>query len=197
MAKIIIATRNSKKLSEIEVLMKDAKLEFCSQLDFDLKSCDEPYDTFIENALAKARYASKNTGLPAIADDSGICVDILKGKPGIHSARYAGKSATDEKNIKKLLKVLNDEINRKAHFHCSIVFIRNHLDPEPVITEGFWYGEILKEMKGSNGFGYDPIFLDYKTEKSAAELNSKVKNRISQRAQALQKINLKLKMIYD
>ena len=197
MAKIIIATRNSKKLSEIEVLMKDAKLEFCSQLDFDLKSCDEPYDTFIENALAKARYASKNTGLPAIADDSGICVDILKGKPGIHSARYAGKSATDEKNIKKLLKVLNDEINRKAHFHCSIVFIRNPLDPEPVITEGFWYGEILKEMKGSNGFGYDPIFLDYKTEKAAAELNSKVKNRISHRAQALQKLKLKLKMIYD
>ena len=197
MAKIIIATRNSKKLSEIEVLMKDAKLEFCSQLDFDLKSCDEPYDTFIENALAKARYASKNTGLPAIADDSGICVDILKGKPGIHSARYAGKSATDEKNIKKLLKVLNDEINRKAHFHCSIVFIRNHLDPEPVIAEGFWYGEILKEMKGSNGFGYDPIFLDYKTEKAAAELNSKVKNRISHRAQALQKLKLKLKMIYD
>ena len=197
MAKIIIATRNSKKLSEIEVLMKDFKLEFCSQLDFDLKSCDEPYDTFIENALAKARYASKNTGLPAIADDSGICVDILKGKPGIHSARYAGKSATDEKNIKKLLKVLNDEINRKAHFHCSIVFIRNHLDPEPVIAEGFWYGEILKEMKGSNGFGYDPIFLDYKTEKAAAELNSKVKNRISHRAQALQKLKLKLKMIYD
>ena len=197
MAKIIIATRNSKKLSEIEVLMKDAKLEFCSQLDFDLKSCDEPYDTFIENALAKARYASKNTGLPAIADDSGICVDILKGKPGIHSARYAGKSATDEKNIKKLLKVLNDEINRKAHFYCSIVFIRNHLDPEPVIAEGFWYGEILKQMKGSNGFGYDPIFLDYKTEKAAAELNSKVKNRISHRAQALQKLKLKLKMIYD
>ena len=197
MAKIIIATRNSKKLSEIEVLMKDAKLEFCSQLDFDLKSCDEPYDTFIENALAKARYASKNTGLPAIADDSGICVDILKGKPGIHSARYAGKSATDEKNIKKLLEVLNDEINRKAHFHCSIVFIRNHLDPEPVIAEGFWYREILKQMKGSNGFGYDPIFLDYKTEKAAAELNSKVKNRISHRAQALQKLKLKLKMIYD
>ena len=105
MAKIIIATRNSKKLSEIEVLMKDSKLEFCSQLDFDLKSCDEPYDTFIENALAKARYASKNTGLPAIADDSGICVDILKGKPGIHSARYAGKSATDEKNIKTVHEV--------------------------------------------------------------------------------------------
>ena len=110
MAKIIIATRNSKKLSEIEVFMKDSKLEFCSQLDFNLKSCDEPYDTFIENALAKARYASKNTGLPAIADDSGICVDILKGMPGIHSARFAGKSATDEKNVKKLLKVLNDEM---------------------------------------------------------------------------------------
>ena len=197
MAKIIIATRNSKKLFEIEVFMKDSKLEFCSQLDFDLKSCDEPYDTFVENALAKARYASKNTGLPAIADDSGICVDILKGKPGIYSARFSGKSATDEKNIKKLLKVLNGEINRKAHFHCSIVFIKNHLDPEPIITEGFWHGEILKKMKGSNGFGYDPIFLDYKTEKAAAELNSKVKNRISHRAQALQKLKLKLKMIYD
>ena len=197
MAKIIIATRNSKKLSEIEVFMKDSKLEFCSQLDFDLKSCDEPFGTFVENALAKARYASKNTGLPAIADDSGICVDILKGKPGIYSARFSGKSATDEKNIKKLLKVLNGEINRKAHFHCSIVFIKNHLDPEPIITEGFWHGEILKKMKGSNGFGYDPIFLDYKTEKAAAELNSKVKNRISHRAQALQKLKLKLKMIYD
>ena len=197
MAKIIIATRNSKKLSEIEVFMKDSKLEFCSQLDFNLKSCDGPFGTFVENALAKARYASKNTGLPAIADDSGICVDILKGKPGIYSARFSGKSATDEKNIKKLLKVLNGQINRKAHFHCSIVFIKNHLDQEPIITEGFWYGEILKEMKGSNGFGYDPIFLDYKTEKAAAELSSKVKNRISHRAQALQKLKLKLKMIYD
>ena len=196
MAKIIIATRNSKKLSEIETYMKDSKLEFFSQLDFDLKSCAEPYDTFVENALAKARHASKNTGLPAIADDTGICVDVLNGKPGIHSARYAGNSATDINNIKKLLKVLNDENNRKAHFHCSIVFIRNHLDPEPVITEGFWYGDILKEMKGSNGFGYDPIFLDYKTEKAAAELCSKVKNRISHRAQALQKLKLKLKMIY-
>lgn len=197
MTKIIIATGNKKKLSEIVTNMKDCKLEFCSQLDFGLKSCDEPYNTFVENALAKARHASKNTGLPAIADDSGICVDALKGNPGIHSARYAGISATDSKNIEKLLGALEDEENRKAHFHCSIVFIRNFLDPEPIITDGFWFGEILRERKGSNGFGYDPIFLDYKTEKPAAELSNKVKNLISHRAQALQKLKLKLKMIYD
>lgn len=197
MEKIIIATRNIKKLSEMETLMRNSELEFCSQLDFGFKSCDEPYDTFVENALAKARYASKNTGLPAIADDSGICVDVLNGKPGIHSARFAGNLATDTNNIKKLLQVLEKEESRKAHFHCSIVFIRNYLDPEPIITEGLWYGEILKKQKGTNGFGYDPIFLDYKTEKTAAELSSKVKNRISHRAQALQKLKLKLKMIYD
>ena len=197
MTKIILATGNINKLYEIETFMKDCNFEFCCQSEFEVQSCDEPYDTFVENALMKARHASKSTGLPAIADDSGICVDTINGKPGIHSARYAGPSATNTDNIEKLLEALKNEENRKAHFYCSIVFIRNHLDPEPFIAEGLWFGEILNERRGSNGFGYDSIFYDYKTEKSAAEPNHEVKNRISHRGQALQKLKLKLKIIYD
>ena len=197
MNKIIIATGNKNKQSEIETLMQDCNLKFCSQQDLGINSCDEPFDTFVENALAKARHVSKIAGLPAIADDSGICVDVLNGKPGIHSARFSAPKATDSKNIKKLLDLLKNHNNRKAHFHCSIVFIKNHLDPEPFIAEGLWYGEILKEMRGSHGFGYDPIFFDYKTEKSAAEINSEIKNRISHRGQALQKIKQRLKIVYD
>jgi XTP/dITP diphosphohydrolase len=197
MQKIIIATNNPKKLAEITDLMGMSNVQFCSLSDLNIESCTEPFDTFIENALAKARHASKKTGLPAIADDSGICVDILEGGPGIHSARYAGPAATDKENIIKLLDTLSNEANRKAHFHCSMVFIRHYLDPEPLITEGIWAGEILKNPRGANGFGYDPIFLDYKTEKSSAELEFDIKNRISHRAQALQKLTHKLKMIYD
>jgi XTP/dITP diphosphohydrolase len=197
MQKIIIATNNPKKLAEITDLMGMSNVQFCSLSDLNIESCPEPFDTFIENALAKARHASKKTGLPAIADDSGICVDILEGGPGIHSARYAGSAATDKENIIKLLDTLSNEANRKAHFHCSMVFIRHYLDPEPLITEGIWAGEILKNPRGANGFGYDPIFLDYKTEKSSAELEFDIKNRISHRAQALQKLTHKLKMIYD
>ena len=197
MTKIVIATSNSNKKYEIEEFMKDCNIEFCCQSDFQIKPCDEPYNTFVENALTKARHASQATSLPAIADDSGICVDALNGNPGILSARYAGSKATDTMNIKKLLRELEYIQNRRAHFYCSLVFIRNHLDPEPFITEGFWHGEILKEEKGSFGFGYDPIFFDYKTEKSAAELPFNIKNRISHRGQALQKLKLKIKMIYD
>ena len=197
MQKIIIATNNPKKLAEITDLMGMSNVQFCSLSDLNIESCPEPFATFIENALAKARHASKKTGLPAIADDSGICVDILEGGPGIHSARYAGPAATDKENIIKLLDTLSNEANRKAHFHCSMVFIRHYLDPEPLITEGIWAGEILKNPRGANGFGYDPIFLDYKTEKSSAELEFDIKNRISHRAQALQKLTHKLKMIYD
>ncbi|MDC1281567.1 RdgB/HAM1 family non-canonical purine NTP pyrophosphatase [Methylophilaceae bacterium] len=197
MQKIIIATNNDKKLNEIKSLMHISNINFCSLSDLNIDSCPEPFDTFIENALAKARHASKNTGLPAIADDSGICVDALEGKPGIRSARYASLTATDKENITKLLENLNGETNRKAHFYCSMVFVRHYLDPEPLITEGIWAGEILKSPQGSNGFGYDSIFLDFKTEKSSAELAPDIKNRISHRAQALQKLTHKLKMIYD
>jgi XTP/dITP diphosphohydrolase len=195
--KVVLATNNSKKLNELQAIMQEFGFELIPQSHFNIGSAEEPFDTFIENALAKARFASEKTNLPAIADDSGICVDALNGAPGIFSARFSGKNATDEANNIKLLNLLKDEKNRKAHYHCSIVFIKEPKDPQPIICEGQWFGEILKEPKGSQGFGYDPIFLDYKSEQSAGELTPEIKNRISHRGHALQKLKQKLKIIYD
>ena len=195
--KVVLATNNSKKLNELQAIMQEFGFELIPQSHFNIGTAEEPFDTFIENALAKARFASEKTNLPAIADDSGICVDALNGAPGIFSARFSGKNATDEANNIKLLNLLKDEKNRKAHYHCSIVFIKEPKDPQPIICEGQWYGEILKGPKGSQGFGYDPIFLDYKSEQSAGELTPEIKNRISHRGHALQKLKQKLKIIYD
>ena len=158
---------------------------------------EEPYGTFIENALTKARFASKATNLPAIADDSGLCVDVLNGKPGILSARFSGEGANDKKNNIKLLDLLKNKKNRRAHYYCAIVFITSYDDPQPIIAEGIWQGEILSFPKGKNGFGYDPIFMDFKTDLSAAELDFNLKNKISHRGQALQKLKHKLRMLYD
>jgi len=193
---IVLATNNAKKLHELQSLMTGLKLNFIPQAKFNIGISEEPHHTFIENALIKARYAAERTNLPAIADDSGICVDALAGKPGVLSARFAGEGAADAENNKKLLDCLQHEKNRKAHYHCAIVFVRNVNDPEPIICEGQWYGEILLAARGRNGFGYDPIFLDFKTEKSAAELAPEVKNRISHRGQALQKLKQKFRIIY-
>ncbi|MDC0423556.1 RdgB/HAM1 family non-canonical purine NTP pyrophosphatase [Methylophilaceae bacterium] len=196
MNKIVIATNNEKKLNEISAILEDLNIQATPQSHFKIGESEEPFDTFIENALIKARYASKKTGLPAIADDSGLCVDILKGEPGIYSARFSGSPRSDENNNLKLLDLLKDQYNRKAHYYCAIVFIKSSDDPQPVIAEGIWQGEILKIPRGKNGFGYDPLFLDYKTDLSAAELSTELKNKISHRGQALQKIKQKLKMIY-
>lgn len=196
MNKIVLATNNSKKLLELQSIMGDLQLNFIPQTKFNIGTSEEPYNTFIENALIKARFASKKTGLPAISDDSGICVNALGGKPGVQSAHFAGQNSSDEQNNIKLLESLIGEKNRKAHYHCVIVFINNDKDPEPIICEGQWYGEILLKPKGKNGFGYDPIFLDFKTEKSAGELAPEIKNRISHRGQALQKLKQKFKIIY-
>ena len=196
MNKIVIATNNEKKLKEISTILEDLNIQAIPQSHFKIGESEEPFDTFIENALIKARYASIKTGLPAIADDSGLCVDTLKGKPGIYSARFSGSPRSDENNNLKLLDLLKDKYNRKAHYYCAIVFTKSSDDPQPVIAEGIWQGEILKTPRGRNGFGYDPLFLDYKTDLSAAELSAKLKNKISHRGQALQKIKQKLKMIY-
>ena len=196
MQKIILSTNNSKKLAEIESLLSDLSVETVPQTTLKIGVAEEPFNTFIENALAKARFASNATNLPAIADDSGICVDALNGMPGILSARFSGELTDDKRNNKKLLELLKDEKNRKAHYYCALVFIRSPKDPQPIIAEGIWQGEILLGPQGKNGFGYDPIFLDYKTDLSAAELTPELKNRISHRGQALQKLKQKLKILY-
>ena len=197
MKKIVIATSNKKKLEEIKALLSALPIEIIPQSDLGVKSCEEPFNTFIENALVKARFASEQTGLPAIADDSGLCVDALNGGPGVFSARFSGEKRNDENNNNKLLNDLNNNENRRAHYYCAIVFIKNFSDPQPIITEGIWQGEILQIRKGLNGFGYDSIFMDYKTDLSAAELSPELKNRISHRGQALQKLKQKLKIIYE
>ena len=197
MEKIVIATSNEKKLEEIKRLLSSLPIEIIPQSNFGVKSCEEPFNTFIENALVKARFASKHTKLPVIADDSGLCVESLGGQPGILSARFAGAKKNDNDNNEKLLNNLENKNNRRAHYYCAIVFIRNDLDPQPIITEGIWHGEILKEGKGNNGFGYDPIFKDFKTDLSAAELSPELKNRISHRGQALQKLKQKLTILYE
>ena len=197
MTKIVIATSNEKKLAEIKALLSELPIEIVPQSQFGIESCAEPFNTFIENALVKARFASKETNFPAIADDSGLCVDSLDGQPGVFSARFAGESRNDEKNNNKLLDDLNNMEDRRAHFYCAIVFVRSPSDPQPIVTEGIWQGEILKVRRGHNGFGYDPIFMDYKTDQSAAELSPELKNRISHRGQALQKLKQKLKILYE
>ena len=196
MRKIVIATSNEKKLLEIKSLLSDLPIEILPQSSLDVVACEEPFNTFIENALVKARFASEQTNLPAIADDSGICVNSLNGQPGVFSARFGGEERSDEKNNDKLLLDLNNKKDRRAYYYCAIVFIKSPSDPQPIITEGIWQGEILKVRKGHNGFGYDPIFMDYKTDRSAAELSPELKNRISHRGQALQKLKQKLKILY-
>ena len=193
---IVIATSNVKKLVEIQSILNDMSVEILPQSFFKIDAAEEPFHTFVENALIKARHASRLSKLPAIADDSGISVDILGGQPGVLSARFAGEPSSDQRNNAKLLKLLENETNRKAHYTCVIVFVKHELDPEPVIAEGIWHGEILKSPRGSGGFGYDPLFLDHMTEKAVAELPSEIKNRISHRGQALHKLKLKLNQIY-
>jgi XTP/dITP diphosphohydrolase len=146
---------------------------------------EEPYGTFIENALGKARHAAALTGLPALADDSGLCVDVLDGAPGVHSARYAGDPRSDERNNAKLLEMLREKQDRRAHYYCVIVLLRDVHDPQPLIAQGLWPGEILRAPRGSGGFGYDPLFLDSISGQTGAELAPTRKNLISHRGKAL------------
>lgn len=188
MQKLVIATGNPGKLSEIQHLLQPLGITVMPQSDFAVPEAEEPYVTFIENALAKARHASRLTSLPALADDSGICVDALQGAPGVLSARYAGEAKSDLHNNLKLLDALRGEKNRHAHYYCVMVLVRHANDPQPLIAEGSWHGEILDKPRGDGGFGYDPIFLDAKTERTGAELPLEIKNRISHRGQAMAKM---------
>ncbi len=193
--KLVIATGNQGKLREIRHILGELEIEIIPQSALDVPECEEPFCTFIENALTKARHASKHTGLPALADDSGLCVDALLGAPGVLSARYAGEPKSDERNNQKLLEVLGSENNRHAHFYCVMVLVRHEHDPEPIIAEGQWHGEILNEYRGTDGFGYDPLFLDAKTGKTVAELPLEIKSRISHRGHAMAKLLQKLERL--
>lgn len=183
--KLVIATGNAGKLREIRQLMEPLAIEVLPQSDFDIPEADEPYFTFIENALAKARHTSLHSGLPALADDSGICVDALQGAPGVYSARFGGEPRSDARNNEKLLQALSGEKNRHAHYYCAMVLVRNPEDPQPLIAQGIWAGQILTAPRGEGGFGYDPLFLDLASGKTGAELPLETKNTISHRGQAL------------
>ena len=185
MQRLVIASNNAGKLREIRHLLEPLGIEVLPQSAFDFPEAEEPYCTFVENALAKARHASKNTGLPAIADDSGICVSILGGKPGILSARYAGEPKSDERNNQKLIEALRNHSDRRAYYYCVMVLLRHPEDPQPIIADGSWHGEILLNPRGSGGFGYDPYFFLADLGKTAAELPMEQKNRISHRGKVL------------
>lgn len=185
MQKLVIASNNSGKLREIRLLLEPLGIEVLPQSAFDFPEAEEPHCTFVENALAKARHASKNTGLPALADDSGICVNILGGKPGILSARYAGEPKSDERNNQKLVEALQNQSDRRAYYYCVIALLRHPEDPQPIIADGSWHGEILLNPRGNGGFGYDPYFFLANLGKTAAELPMEQKNRISHRGKAL------------
>lgn len=185
---LVIATGNQGKLKEIQALLAPLSIEVLPQSALNVPEAEEPFVTFIENALAKARHASRHTGLPALADDSGICVNALQGAPGVYSARYAGEPKSDERNNQKLLQSLEGLQDRHAYYYCVMVLVRHADDPQPLIAEGVWQGEILPAPRGNGGFGYDPLFLDAKTGQTAAELPSEIKNRISHRGHALTKL---------
>lgn len=186
--KLVIASGNQGKLKEIQALLAPLTLEVLPQSAFNVPEAEEPYVTFVENALAKARHASRHTGLPALADDSGICVAALQGAPGVYSARYAGEPKSDASNNEKLLQSLSGVQDRHAHYYCVMVLVRHADDPQPLIAEGIWQGEILAAARGEGGFGYDPLFLDAKTGQTAAELPAEIKNRISHRGHALSRL---------
>lgn len=190
--KVVLASGNTKKLRELGAILADAGFELVPQGELGVEDADETGTTFTANALIKARNAAAATGLPAIADDSGIAVEALDGRPGVYSARFAGEDADDAANNARLLAELDGVANRRAAFHCVIAFVRSADDPDPILCEGRWEGEILDTPRGDNGFGYDPLFFVPTHGCSAAELEPAAKHRISHRGQALEQLKTTL-----
>jgi len=193
--KIVLASGNAGKLREIQAVLDDQRYQLLRQSEFKVTEVAETGTTFVENAIIKARHVAEITGLPALADDSGIEVDALQGAPGVYSARYAGEHGNDAANNEKLLAALKnvDDADRTARFQCVIVYLRHAQDPMPLICEGTWEGVILRKLAGPNGFGYDPLFYVPTHDCASAELKPEEKNRISHRSQALQKLITRLK----
>ena len=197
MKQLVIASSNAGKLREIQAILGPLGCEVLTQSALGIPDAEEPHLTFIENALAKARHAAEHAGLPALADDSGVCVVALGGEPGVHSARYAGDSGSreerDARNNAKLIQALAPFSDCRAYYYCAMVLVRHAADPQPLIGEGYWWGEILDEARGGNGFGYDPHFFLPDLGKTAAELDPEQKNRLSHRGQALRQLFDKLR----
>jgi len=196
MKKIVIASGNPGKLREFGQMLSPLGIEIIPQLQLGVPETEEPHATFVENALAKARHASRRSGMAAFADDSGICVSALGGEPGVHSARFAeavcgeppDRDEQDRRNNEKLIALLRGRTDRRAHYYCVIVLVRRADDPEPLITEGRWHGEVIDTPRGNNGFGYDPYFFVPAFNRTAAELSPPEKNAVSHRAQALRRL---------
>lgn len=192
MKKLVLASNNAKKMKELNALLAPLGFEVIPQGQLGIPEAEEPHCTFVENALAKARHAALASGLPALADDSGLCVAALGGAPGVYSARYAGEPKSDARNNAKLLADLAGQNDRRAHFACVLVLVRSADDPQPIIAEGEWHGTILEAQRGADGFGYDPLFYVPTHCQTAAELDAAVKNKLSHRGQAMQKLIARL-----
>lgn len=191
--RLVLASNNAGKLKEFAELLATIGFELHPQGEFNVPEAEEPHATFVENALAKARHAARLTGLPSLADDSGVCVNALGGAPGVYSARYAGEPKSDARNNDKLIADLAQHADKSAYYYCVLVYVRHADDPQPVIADGMWRGEMIDTPRGSGGFGYDPYFLVPKLGKTAAELSSAEKNGISHRGQALRALVEKLR----
>ena len=191
--KLVLASNNQGKLRELSALLAPLEIEVLPQSSFDVPEAEEPHVTFVENALAKARHAAAHTGLPALADDSGLCVTALSGAPGVRSARLAGEPSNDLRNNEKLLELLKDQPDRRAHYYCVLVLVRHADDPQPLIAEGKWHGEIVDAPRGAGGFGYDQYFWLPDLEQTAAELPAEMKNLLSHRATAFRQLADRLK----
>lgn len=194
--KIVLASSNDGKIREFQALLAPLAWQVIAQSNLNVSDAEEPHVTFIENALAKARHAAQYTGLPALADDSGLCVRALQGAPGVHSARFAGEPRSDERNNSLLIERLQGQIDRRAHYVCVLVFVRHAQDPQPIIVEGEWHGEIATAPRGKNGFGYDPYFWLSDYAQTSAELSVEIKNRLSHRGIACQKLLQRLRDEY-
>ena len=190
--RLVLASGNLGKLAEFNRFLQPLGFDLCTLTELGISEADEPYLTFIENALAKARHVARLSGLPALADDSGICVPALGGAPGVLSARFAGEPKSDQANNTKLVAELREHSNKSAYYYCALVYIRSADDPQPVIAEGRWDGEIIETARGQGGFGYDPHFWVASLGKTAAELEPAEKNQLSHRGQALRQLVAKL-----
>ena len=184
--KLVLASNNKGKLAELQYMLEPLGVELIPQSQLGVGEAEEPFHTFVENALTKARHASRCTGLPALADDSGLCVPALGGAPGVQSARYAGEPKCDTRNNEKLVADLAPHADKRGRYVCVLVFVRHPDDPQPIIAEGEWHGEIIATPRGAGGFGYDPYFLLPSLGQTAAELPAEEKNRCSHRGLALQ-----------